>query len=272
MNITALMDDYCPKADMHGEHGLAYLIQSQTASILFDTGQSGAFIKNAHTLSVDLAGLDAVVLSHGHYDHTSGLADLYAAIVPARPVLYAGKGYSIPKQARRETGLAEIGIPAACLTAPVPAAAEVDALTEAFSGVFLMPRAERVDGSTALPRFRIHIDGEDRVDEFDDELSLVVDTAGGLVVVTGCAHRGILNIAESARRHFPGKPIAALVGGFHLADLPDETLDRVADGIAALAPKQIFCGHCTGTRGFAAISVRNRGYTQWLACGMKAVI
>ncbi len=266
------MDDYCPKADMRGEHGLAYFIQTPGANILFDTGQSGAFIENAHTLSIDLAGLDSVILSHGHYDHTSGLADLYSAISPVRPVLYAGKGFSIPKQARREAGLAEIGIPAGSLAAPVPAAVEVDDLVEAMPGIFLMPRADRVDGSSALPRFRIRVGGEDRIDEFDDELSLVMETADGLVVITGCAHRGILNIAESARKHFPGKSIAALVGGFHLADLPDETLDRVADGIAALAPKQIFCGHCTGTRGFAAISARNRGITQWLACGMKVEI
>jgi 7,8-dihydropterin-6-yl-methyl-4-(beta-D-ribofuranosyl)aminobenzene 5'-phosphate synthase len=272
MIITALMDDYCPKADLHGEHGLAYFIQTPETSILFDTGQSGGFIRNAGILSVDLTGLDAVILSHGHYDHTSGLADLYAAIAPARPVLYAGKGFDIPKQARRETGLAEIGIPAASLAAPVPQAVEVDALTEVFPSIFLMPRAARVDGSLALPRFRIRVAGEDRVDDFDDELSLIVDTAGGLVVVTGCAHRGILNIAAAARRHFPGTPIAALMGGFHLADLPDETLDRVADGIAELGPKKIFCGHCTGTRGFAAISSRNRGNTQWLACGMKAEI
>lgn len=266
------MDDYCPKADLRGEHGLAYFIQTSVASILFDTGQSGAFIENAHTLSVDLAGLDAVILSHGHYDHTSGLADLYSAIAPVRPVLYAGKGFSIPKQARRETGLAEIGIPAGALAAPVPTAMEVDTLKEAYHGIFLMPRADKVDGSVALPRFRIRVGGEDRVDEFEDELSLVIDTPEGLVVITGCAHRGILNIAEAAREYFPGKAIAALVGGFHLADLPDETLDHVADGIAALAPKQIFCGHCTGTRGFAAISARNRGNTQWLACGMKVEI
>ncbi|MDX9959205.1 MAG: MBL fold metallo-hydrolase [Spirochaetia bacterium] len=272
MNITALMDDYCPKADLHGEHGLAYFIKTPSASILFDTGQSGAFLGNAHILSVDLAGLDAVILSHGHYDHTSGLADLYSAIAPARPVLYAGKGFSIPKQARRETGLAEIGIPARCLVAPVPAATEVDAVSEVFPGIFLMPRAERVDGSESLPRFRIRVEGEDRIDGFDDELSLVVDTTEGLVVITGCAHRGILNIAEAARKRFPGRPVSALVGGFHLGDLPDETLDRVADGIAALSPKQIFCGHCTGTRGFAAISARNRGNTQWLACGMTVEI
>lgn len=135
------MDDYCPKADLRGEHGLAYFIQTPAATILFDTGQSGAFIQNAQTLAVRLSNLDAVILSHGHYDHTSGLNALYTALAPAQPALYAGKGYSIPKQARRETGLAQIGIPAACMATPVPVATEVDALSEVYPGIFLMPRA-----------------------------------------------------------------------------------------------------------------------------------
>ena len=272
MKITALVDDFCPTPGMRSEHGLAYFIQTPAVSMVFDTGQSGAFIENAHTLSVDLSGLDTVILSHGHYDHTSGLADLYSAISPAQPVLYAGKGFSVPKLARRETGLAEVGIPAACLAAPVPAAIEVDELTEAFPGIFLMPRADRIDGSKPVPRHRIRVDGEDRVDDFNDELSLVVDTPDGLVVVTGCAHRGILNIAEAAKKHFPGKPIAALVGGFHLIKQPTEILESIADGIAALAPKKLLCGHCTGMQGYSVISAKNPGIAQWLACGMKVEI
>lgn len=272
MNLTALMDDYCPKADLRGEHGLAYLIRTPAAAILFDTGQSGAYIENARTLSVDLAGLDAVVLSHGHYDHTSGLSDLYRALAPLRPVLYAGRGFSLPKLARRETGLAEIGVPASSLAEPVPRAIEIDALTELFPGVFLLTRADNYDGTPIQTRFRIRVDGKDIVDDFDDEITLVIDTDDGLVIVTGCAHRGIVNIAEAVRRQFPGRPLAALAGGFHLGDLPDKTLILVADRIADLGLKKVYCGHCTGPRGFAALSARNRGITQWLACGMTVEI
>jgi len=262
------MDDYCPKGKLRGEHGLSYHVETAEASILFDTGQTDAFIQNARLLGVDLTSLDAVVLSHGHYDHCGGLAALFESIAPSKPEFFAGRGYAIPKRARTEAGLSDIGIPAASLSPLVPAAFEVDALIDFRPGIFLLPHAERRDGSAALLRFRILDEGTERLDEFEDEISMVVDGKDGLVVITGCAHRGILNIAEAVRKAFPGRPVAALVGGFHLSDAPEETLANVATGIALLAPRRIYCGHCTGTRGFAAISACNRDVT-WLACGQR---
>lgn len=262
------MDDYCPKGGLRGEHGLSYLIDDGDSTVLFDTGQTDALLHNAASAGAGLAGLDAVVLSHGHYDHCGGLAALYSAIRPARPRLYAGRGFSMKKFARSAEGLADIGVPPSALAAPVPAAIEVDSILELHAGMRVFPRAERTDGSSSPPRFRVVDRGVELPDDFEDEVSLVVDAKDGLVIVTGCAHRGILNIAAAAARAFPGRPLAALVGGFHLSDEPDETLEKVAEGIAALRPGRVLCGHCTGTRGFAAIASRVRA-TAWLACGMR---
>ncbi|TFG83403.1 MAG: MBL fold metallo-hydrolase [Spirochaetales bacterium] len=270
MIITPLMEDYCPKGGFRGEHGLSLFIETQKARIIFDTGQTSALLQNARTLEIDLARVDAVVLSHGHYDHCGGLDALYAAIAPVSPLLYAGKGYSNPKLAKTESGSRDIGVPAPAGPGRAPRAIEVAGFREIAPRVFLLPHAKIVDGLSANPRFRTVVDGEERLDEFDDEVSLAFDEADGIVVVTGCAHRGIVNILEEARLAFPGRPVSAVVGGFHLVDAPRETIDRVVDGIAAIAPGKILCGHCTGPRGFAALYARFPDRVAWLSCGLRS--
>ncbi len=268
MRIIALVDDLCPKGGFRGEHGLSYYIETGSAKLLFDAGQTDALVANSETLGVDLAGVDAVALSHGHYDHGGGLGPLFASIAPTRPVVYAGRGYSVRKWARNDDGLRDIGLPESSYPPLGPAAVEVDGLSNPFPGVFLQAGADRPDSEAANPRFRLIDGGIERVDPFDDELSLILEAADGIVVVTGCAHRGIVNIVKAAMGAFPGRSLSAIVGGFHLGGEPDETLSRVAGELAALAPKRILCGHCTGVRGYAAIREAFSG-VEWLSCGMR---
>jgi 7,8-dihydropterin-6-yl-methyl-4-(beta-D-ribofuranosyl)aminobenzene 5'-phosphate synthase len=269
MIITSLMDDYCPKRGLRGEHGLSLYIEAQDTRLLFDTGQGEGFIRNARNLGVELSGLDAVVLSHGHYDHGGGLKILYEALEPLPPPLFAGKDFGLPRMSRSEAGLKDIGIPEPILPARVPAAIVIGQIEELAPQVYLLPRAERLDGREATPRFRRIQDGAEVVDDFDDELSLVLDEKDGIVVVSGCAHRGILNIARAAIESFPGKRLKALVGGFHLVDASPEELSRVADGIASMKPGAVLCAHCTGLPGFAALSQALPGKLRWLSCGMR---
>jgi 7,8-dihydropterin-6-yl-methyl-4-(beta-D-ribofuranosyl)aminobenzene 5'-phosphate synthase len=269
MKIIPLMEDYCPSRGLHGEHGLSMYIETGSARILFDAGQTDAFIENARQLGVELGRVDAVFLSHGHYDHSGGIAALYASMVPARPPLYAGPGYSIPKFARNDSVLTANGIPDSARPPVSPPAIELSSRKEIVPGIHALPHVERADGSVPAPRFRLVENGAERLDGFDDEVSLVFDEPDGLVVVTGCAHRGIVNIVEAAIKAIPGKPVAAVVGGFHLVDAPEDTIAAVADAMERIGPVRILCGHCTGPRAYAALYARLPGRVSWLSCGQE---
>jgi 7,8-dihydropterin-6-yl-methyl-4-(beta-D-ribofuranosyl)aminobenzene 5'-phosphate synthase len=268
MILTSLMDDYCPRRGLVGEHGLSFLVEAGGKRVLFDAGQDGAFMRNAEALGVDLSGLDAVVLSHGHYDHGGGLGALYS--LPARSPLYAGRGFDLPRRAADPSGSLDIGL--ADFAALGIQARIVSGLTQLAPGLFILPRAEILDALVPNPRFRVIEGGGERLDEFEDELVLVSDEAEGLVVVTGCAHRGIVNIARSALAAFPGRPLKALVGGFHLVGAPAAARAATARELAALGPGRIYCSHCSAPEGYASLAAELGERVSWLSGGMRILI
>jgi 7,8-dihydropterin-6-yl-methyl-4-(beta-D-ribofuranosyl)aminobenzene 5'-phosphate synthase len=263
------MDDFCPSRHFRGEHGLSLHIETDSARLLFDTGQTGAFLENADRLGIDLGRLEAVVLSHGHYDHGGGLPALYDRLRDAPPPLFAGRGFSSRRYSRGASADSDIGLPRPCLPERIGPPTEVDAITSIAPGVHVLPRAERIHDSRIDPRFAVGDGDARRPDLFEDELSLVVSDEYGIVVITGCAHRGIVNIVEAALRAFPGLPLRAIVGGFHLASCGDEELAGVARALAELAPQRVLCAHCTGLRGFASLSAALGNRLSWIHCGAK---
>jgi 7,8-dihydropterin-6-yl-methyl-4-(beta-D-ribofuranosyl)aminobenzene 5'-phosphate synthase len=271
MTITSLVDDYCPKRGFTGEHGLSLYVEAGGAKLLFDTGQSGVFIRNASNLGIDLASLDAVVLSHGHYDHGGGLPALMDRGHGAIP-LYAGSCFTDKRYSKLGDGLREIGLESVIGSLAKADMHVIEAQREIASGVFVLPKAERLDGCAASPRFKRLCDGDEVVDRFDDELSLVVPEDEGIVVITGCAHRGIVNIARAAMKAFPGKPLKALVGGLHLVEASPHILTETARAIADLDPEAVYCSHCTGLSGFSALLQFMPGKVTWLSCGMHLAI
>ncbi len=137
------------------------------------------------------------------------------------------------------------------------------------SGLYILPSAEMVYETNIDPRFRRIDGGEELPDLFEDEPSLVAVEESGLVIVTGCAHRGILNIVEAARLVFPGRPIRAIIGGFHLVGISGLELARIALALAAFEAQAVHCSHCTGLPGFAALHGALPGKVSWLSCGTK---
>jgi 7,8-dihydropterin-6-yl-methyl-4-(beta-D-ribofuranosyl)aminobenzene 5'-phosphate synthase len=267
MTITALMDNHCDKAGFRGEHGLSLWVEAGDSRVLFDAGSTDAFLANARLLGINPASAEAVVLSHGHYDHGGGLLALFAASRRAL-TFYAGPGfgkkrYAVDGASRRSIGMDMEGL---------PAPETVSTVRKISVRLFLLPAAALGDGSRLLERFRAEGREDEEIDDFADELTMVAVEADGLTVITGCAHRGVLNIARAALAVFPGLPLKAIAGGFHLADADDVEIGRVAAGLAELRPGRVLCMHCTGVRGYAGIAAALPGRTAWLSCGSRASI
>ena len=265
MIITSLSDDYCPKRYLSGEHGLSILIETGGTRVLFDTGQGDVFLKNARRLGKDLSALDAVVLSHGHYDHGGGLSSLYRECPGAR--LFVGPGWEAARFSVSAAGAVDIGIAGPLAPRGSLPPRVVRAALEVAEGVFVLPAAGDSAAISFDPRFRKGEGGREALDDFSDELSLLVKGKEGAVLVSGCAHRGIVEIARDAALLIPGARFRAIAGGFHLVDASPERRLKVARGLAAMDPEAVLCAHCTGPDGYAALAAELPGRVSWLYAG-----
>jgi len=263
MIVTALLDN-CRLADPPGliaEHGLSLHLNLGSRCLLFDTGKSGAFMDNASQLSVDVSGVDATVISHGHYDHGGGLARFFE--INSRSPVYLKKGAD--SEARAKLGLfpiIEIGIDRQVFADHAERFHFIKEEREILPGVWLL-----TDIPLSYPtpagnrRLFVRQNGRFVPDDFAHELMMVVEDDGELVLFTGCAHRGIQNMIAAAMTRFPGRPIKALFGGFHLSKPVIDTLSESKDRIAELARwisretpvQKIYTGHCTGRKAFTLL-------------------
>jgi 7,8-dihydropterin-6-yl-methyl-4-(beta-D-ribofuranosyl)aminobenzene 5'-phosphate synthase len=245
--ITLLCENTVRGAGLLGEHGLAYWIDTGSHRVLFDTGQGMALQNNAAKLGIDLGLADAIVLSHGHYDHVSGLplaleaapeAELwFHPAATARKFIRGADG-----RARRISTdfmeRAEFG--AARIIHHVSHAAEV------VPGVWVTGEVPRTNDFEDVGGPFFLDDAMEIADPIADDMSLYLPQADRLAVIFGCAHAGAVNILEHILRQ-TGKPaIDTLVGGLHLLAASAERMDRTVAALRQLAPRRMALGHCTG--------------------------
>ena len=221
MIIKVLVEDH----NKINEHGLSFYIESNGQKILFDTGQSDLYYKNAKEMGIDLSMIDLVVLSHGHYDHGNGLTHLGGVTLVCHPKVFS-KRYRNKKYIGINQSRKEIEEKFDLVTSKKPYFITKDIC---FLGE-VKPRATNYtleDGS---------------IDYIPDDSALAINTENGLVVITGCSHAGIINIIQRSQEVFKKDKIYAVIGGFHLKEI-NSALDRVAKALKNI--EIIYTGHCT---------------------------
>lgn len=235
-----------------GEWGYAALVEVDGRRILFDTGANPDIVlKNAEALNIDLSNVEDVVISHFHGDHTGGLITLRKAMMAKNPAalshVYAGAGVFEPRF--RAVGVPEteydFSIVAAAYRETGGTITEVPGPTELAPGVWLTGPVPRPHNETNYGKsIFVKVGGNLVVDPVRDDTSLVIETAGGAVIVTGCGHAGIMNIAEDAKAITGDARLVAVIGGIHLFAARDAVLVETAARLKGLS--YLLAAHCTG--------------------------
>jgi 7,8-dihydropterin-6-yl-methyl-4-(beta-D-ribofuranosyl)aminobenzene 5'-phosphate synthase len=248
LRITTLAEDTAGEPGLMAEHGLCLLIEADGHQILFDAGQGKVLLANARRLGADLRQVEAVVLSHGHYDHTGGLAQVLPRA--SRPVVHLHPAALEKKYARADQPPhRSIGIPdlaAREIHAQARGVVRTRKPTEVLPGIYVTGEIPRhTDFESASGPFFLDEQCR-RPDPVIDDQALYVDSIEGLVVVLGCAHAGVVNTLEYIS-HLTGRgQIRAVLGGMHLLRAPADWVDQTLRALERLDVQTVAPCHCTG--------------------------
>lgn len=279
MEITVLLENSkLRSSNLSIEHGISIFIEKNGYNLLFGIGgpEENA-IKNAAQLGIDLSKMDAVIISHGHNDHTGGLLK-FLEINGKAPVCLKKEALN-PHYSKLPDSLKYIGIDSEIAKNYHDRLNFVDKTTEIAFGIFLVPQINE-NYSTPSTNQVLFMEEDEKLvnDTFEHELFMVVENNDNLIVFSGCGHSGIKNIVDTAKKLFPDKEIGAVVGGLHLqagnldyALASKEEIEDIAKYLKSEVKGQLYTGHCTGKRAMSMMEPILKDQLEGIYTGMKII-
>jgi 7,8-dihydropterin-6-yl-methyl-4-(beta-D-ribofuranosyl)aminobenzene 5'-phosphate synthase len=232
-----------------GEWGLSILIEADGLRILFDTGASFTAVHNAQLLGIDFSSVDKIVLSHGHWDHTGGLANVLRrrgeeVDIIGHPDIWAAKYTQGEKYGERYLGipfnreqLEGLGARFHLVKEPVWIADNIVTSGE----IPMVTEYEEID-----PYLYVKENGVFKPDPLADDLAIAINTELGLIIILGCCHRGIINTIHHLREITGQNQVHCVIGGTHLMDASPERLAKTVTGLKQFGVQRLGASHCTG--------------------------
>ena len=250
VSVTVLMENSpAVNKSLKYEHGLSLFIKTPKNKILFDFGSSDIFLYNAQRMDINLNDLDVVVCSHGHYDHSGGFADFVSKYKIKK--LITGEGFFEPKYRADDSKFAYIGNPfnkqllldnniehIECKDVY-----KIDDNCYVFSGFKRTTPYEEASSNFVCG----NLNEDMKVDNFNDEICLVIKTDNELCLLTACSHPGIVNMVKSVGEYFNSN-VTSIYGGIHLVEADDERIKNTIADMKKLGLKKAGFCHCSGNK------------------------
>lgn len=271
MIIKTLVENTGVSEQYRCEHGLSLYIETEKHKILFDAGQKDLFMENAEKMGIDLSLVDTMVISHGHYDHGGGLKEFMRVNDKAKIYVHA-KAFEKHYSLRDEGVKVDIGLDESLKrqerlifnTGYLKIDDELELISE-IRGNELLSRSNKT----------LLMEKEEgyKEDDFEHEQSLIITDKEKLVLIAGCAHKGIVNIVNHGIS-LKDRAISVVIGGFHLynpstkvtEELP--LIEKIAETLNSTGSRYYTC-HCTGLEAYAALKKAMVENIQYLATGSE---